>query len=81
MPKSKVGWHLSQDEMKQLESAEGGIEFAIVKIRIKAARGGELPPDWFDFVIGSGMIDNKINQWGGKESLVLHVQHGTEEDD
>lgn len=54
---------LSPEELFLLRTARGGIEWEQIKGRIRAARGGNLPPDWYIVTMGSGMIANKIKEW------------------
>lgn len=64
MPKHKIGWYLTEDELQALHTAQGGLEWAAAKNKVLDARGGEFPPDWFEEVIASGLVETKIAAYG-----------------
>jgi len=66
MKTPKVGWHLSEEEIQALANSNGGLEWERVKESIRHSRGDELPPDWFETVIASGLIEDQIATWEAK---------------
>lgn len=65
------GAALTEQEKELLAKAQGGLEFEKIKESIRVSRGGTLPPNWFDEVICSGFIANKIAAWTGKNNQTI----------
>ncbi len=53
---------LTEEEMIMIKSACGGYEWNDVCDAIKEARNGQYPPDWFEKVLGAGLIEEAINR-------------------
>ncbi len=51
---------LTENELMQLTNAESETEWNGICDRVKAARGGQYPPDWYQKVIATGLV-NRIS--------------------
>jgi len=58
-----IGYPLREEEILSLSNSNGGLEWLIIRNKIKSERDNQLPPDWFDTVIASGLVEDKIATW------------------
>lgn len=54
---------ITQDELKKLKSSKTMEEWDATCDAIKAARGGQYPPDWFRKVMMSGLAASVQESW------------------
>jgi hypothetical protein len=62
--------NLTEAEMIELKNTTNESEWNAVCDKIKAARKGSYPPDWFNKVLLTGVISEIAAKWG-KEPLTL----------
>lgn len=58
---------ITDEELKDLEACQSAQDWRDACDRIKAARGGMYPDDWWDKVKLSGMMD----RWGADSELTV----------
>ena len=63
--------NITQEELELLDSCQSAKDWGQACDKIKKARGGEYPPDWWDKVKLSGMMDKILARWGRDSSLTL----------
>ena len=63
--------NITKEEMELLEGCQSAQEWGRACDRIKKARDGEYPPDWWGKVKLSGMMDRILARWGRDSSLTL----------
>ena len=51
---------LTENELMQLTNAESETEWNGICDRVKAARGGQYPPDWYQKVIATGLVNRSL---------------------
>lgn len=73
-----VGAALTEQEKEFLSDAadRGGLEFEKAKETIRVSRGGNFPPNWFDEVICSGFIAEKIAAWTSPRATFTYMEWG-----
>jgi hypothetical protein len=57
--------NLTEAEMKDLQSANSETEWNLVCDRVKGARNGIYPPDWFAQVVVAGVAASAHLRWNG----------------
>ena len=62
---------LTDEELKSLEACQSGEDWRNACDKIKAARDGMYPDDWWDKVKLSGMMDRIMGRWGADSELTL----------
>ena len=62
---------ITDEELKSLEACQSGEDWGNACDKIKAARGGIYPDDWWDKVKLSGMMDRIMDRWGADSDLTL----------
>jgi len=62
---------ITDDELKDLESCQSADDWSAATNKIKAARGGMYPDDWWDKVKLSGLMDRIMDRWGESSDLTL----------
>jgi hypothetical protein len=55
--------NLTALELNELDACKTEKEWNATCDKIKAARGGQYPPDWFMKIIASGFINRKIDSF------------------
>jgi hypothetical protein len=58
---------LTEEEFAELESCETEAAWFDICQRVKAARGGQYPNDWFPRVVCSGLARERIARWSTRE--------------
>ena len=61
--------NLTDTEMSLLNGCQSADDWSNACDKIKKARGGEYPEDWWDKVKLSGMMDRILARWGSDSSL------------
>jgi len=56
--------NLTGDEMASLQACRSGHEWHLACAGVKAARGGQYPPDWWERVMASGVARAVEDSWG-----------------
>tara|TARA_R100000655_G_scaffold22030_1_gene44834 strand:- start:856 stop:1062 length:207 start_codon:yes stop_codon:yes gene_type:complete len=62
---------LTDEELKSLEACQSGEDWSNATNKIKAARDGMYPDDWWDKVKLSGMMDRIMDRWGADSELTI----------
>ena len=62
---------ITDDELKDLEACQSAQDWRNATNKIKAARGGMYPDDWWDKVKLSSMMDRIMYRWGADSELTL----------
>ena len=70
--------NITEIELQKLEACQSETDWGIVCDQIKKARNGMYPPDWWDKVKMSGMMDRILSRWGADSSLKLTDLDGNE---
>jgi len=67
-------YNLTNDELEMIKACASGTAWRDVCDKIKAARDGQYPPDWWEKVKLSGLMDKVMERWGANSDLRLEVQ-------
>ena len=62
---------ISDKELRLLENCKSETDWSIAVNRLKDARGGEYPDDWWEKVKMSGLMDKILSQWGASSDLSI----------
>ena len=62
---------ITDREIRLLENCKSDGDWSIAVKRIKDARGGEYPGDWWEKVKMSGLMDRVLSQWGASSDLSI----------
>jgi len=60
-------------ELASLEECQSPAAWRAAADKIKVARGGEYPPDWWSRVKESGLMDRVVARWDGDSNLKTQV--------
>jgi hypothetical protein len=66
-------YNLSQDELKVLKACQTASDWEAACDAVKAARGGQYPPDWWPVMKLSGLMDKIFARWGSDSNMRLTV--------
>ena len=70
---------ITQEELQSLEACQSEQDWSDACDAIKNARDGLYPPDWWDKVKLSGMMDRVMERWGENSDLsVVSFNNKTE---
>jgi hypothetical protein len=72
--------NITEDEIAMLEACESSADWSAVCRKIKAARDGAYPPDWWPKVKMSGMMDRIMAKWGSSSEIKIAVPVSTKGD-
>ena len=62
---------ITKEELKSLEACQTEQDWSDACVAVKEARNGLYPPDWWDKVKLSGMMDRIMARWGADSELKL----------
>ena len=60
---------ITKEELESIEACQTEQDWSDVCVAIKEARNGLYPPDWWDRVKLSGMMDRVMARWGANSEL------------
>ena len=60
---------ITEEELKRLDSCQSAQDWSDASDAVKKARGGQYPPDWWDKVKLTGMMDKIMARWGYDSKL------------
>ena len=55
--------NISEQEIQKLKDAKSAAEWNAVCREIKSKRNGAYPPDWYEKVLGSGLMATVSDSW------------------
>jgi len=61
--------NITKQETASLEACQSADDWSVACGKIKSARNGMYPPDWWDKVKMSGMMDRIMARWGSDSEL------------
>lgn len=62
---------LTAEEMAMLDAVSTAEEHRVACDKIKDARGGDYPPDWYEKMLASGKNDRIIRRYGGTPEFTI----------
>ena len=80
MNDTKEIWDITEDEIAMLEACGSTEDWNAACTKIKEARGGSYPPDWWPKVKMSGMMDRILAKWGATSEIKIAVPVSTKGD-
>ena len=60
---------ITNEEIKKLEDCKSAGDWGNACDEIKSARNGQYPPDWWEKVKLTGMMDRILSRWGSDSEL------------
>lgn len=63
--------NLTQEELEMLEACTSPLEWQNACDKVKAARNGNYPNDWWQTMKLSGRMDKIMNRWGSNSELKI----------
>ena len=62
---------ITTEELQRLEACQTAQDWSDACVAVKEARSGQYPPDWWDKVKLSGMMDRVMVRWGEDSELKI----------